>query len=122
MSKLEELYTQVCEKLEKETEGIAARQVIAEHLKERCRADVGACMAVLSDAKTLKGAYKAIEDEARARYQKDRSQNGICITYAEGCAIIEKYYGIVPGAYATIVKQDTQAETKSKVVSLFDMF
>lgn len=124
MSKIEELYTQVCEKLEKETEDIAAHQVIAEHLKERCRADVGACMAVLSDAKTIKGAYKAIENEANARYQKDRTKKGICITCAEGCEIVDKYYGMnySPGGKPVVSERNAVEQTTGKVVSLFDVF
>ena len=124
MSKIEELYDQVCEKLDKEAEGVTSYQVIAQHLKERCRGDVGACMAMLEEKKTLAGAYEAIRKEAESRYQKDRTQKGVCITFDEGCEIVDRYYGLNyrPGGKPVVSEKKPDEQTAGKVVSLFDMF
>ena len=67
MSKIEEMYAQMCEKLRKEVGSSQALALIAEHLKNVCRDNVAACMAVLDSTKTLQGAYQAIESEAYKR-------------------------------------------------------
>ncbi len=123
MSKMEEMYVQICEKLRKEVGSSQALALIAEHLKSRCRGDITACMEVLDPTHTLQNAYKAIEDEAYRRYQKDRKQKGICITRQEGYDIVDKYYGIVPTTNSeTNEERASAAPTAGKVVSLFDMF
>ena len=123
MSKMEEMYAQICEKLRREAEGSQALTLIAEHLKSRCRGDITACMEVLDPTHTLQDAYKAVEDEAYSRYQKDRKQKGVCITLQEGYDIVDKYYGITPvAATEPITEQASTAPHTGKVVSLFDMY
>ena len=124
MSKVEELYMQVCEKLDKETVGRTPYRAIAEHLKVRTKGDVSACMAVLGEKKTLAGAYEAIRKEAESRYQKDRTQRGVCITFDEACEIVDKYYGLDyrPGGKPVVSERNTVEQTTGKVVSLFDVF
>ena len=122
MSKIEKMYAQVCEKLREEVGSSQALALIAEHLKNVCRDNVAACMAVLDSTKTLQGAYQAIESEAYKRYQKDRKQKGVCITRKEGYDIADQYYGIASAAaIEPIVEQVTTAPSTGKVVSLFDM-
>ena len=41
MSKLQELYERVCEKLDKETNGVPSYAVIAGYLRDRAQQDVG---------------------------------------------------------------------------------
>ena len=123
MSKIEEMYAQVCEKLRKEVGSSQALALIAEHLKNVCRDNVAACMAVLDSTKTLKGAFQAIESEAYKRYLKTRKQKGVFITHVEGYDIADQYYGIASSAATEpIEEQVTTAPFDGKVVSLFDMF
>lgn len=118
MSKLDELYERACQKIDKEAEQNAAFGAIAAHVKERIRGNIDACSAVLEIGKTIAGAYGAIKEEARKRWEKDRKQEGICITQAEAMPIIDNYYGIV----TTTDDKTDETGAKSNVVSLFDMW
>lgn len=118
MSKIDELYERASEKLEKEAAPNNHYRLLAAHLKNCAKDDVGVCMAILDTGKTLEGAYKAIEKEAEDRYRKNTKQKSVCISSEEAFAIVDNYYGIAvaPKDVPTRAEQPT-----GKVVSLFDM-
>ena len=77
------------QKMEREAEEMKMRREIVyimEHLRERIHKNPALAEKVLDENKTLKGAYKALEDEARRT-------KSTCISDEDGFAIIEKYYG-----------------------------
>lgn len=118
LGKMDELYERACQKLESEADKHAALGEIAAHVKAKIRGDIDACSAVLSDDKTVSGAYDAIKAEARKRWDKDRKQEGVCITKQEAEPIINAYYGISDQPR----REPTEEKPKSNVVSLFDMW
>ena len=117
MSKIDELYERASKKLKDEAGHNDHYKLLAAHLRNCAKDDVGVCMAVLNTGKTLEGAYKEIEKEAGARHRKNTKQKGVCISSEEAFAIMDKYYGI-----ATVKETSIQTEQPtSNVVSLFDM-
>lgn len=64
-------------------------RVIEEHLTGVCKTKAVA-EKILVEGKTLDGAYRRIEDEAR----KQRKSNCVCIDPWTGFALVEEYYGI----------------------------
>lgn len=117
MSKMGELYTEVCDKLDKESGKDLRLTQMAGLLRVRAQENISVCGAILAEDKTLAGAFKAIEDAARKRYEKDRGQVCVCVTTDEAEEIIAAYYGFSLGQAPAPVK----AEPRRKVVSLFDM-
>ena len=99
------------QKMEKEAEAMKMRRdivYIMEHLREKIHKNPALAEKILDEEKTLKGAYSALETEARRMKTP-------CISDEEGFEIIEKYYGF-----------DTVAETPAAsgaggVVDLFDL-
>ena len=118
MSKMDELYERACRKLDTEAAQNAALCAIATHLKEQARGNIANCMAVLDAGKTLAGAYDAIKNEAHKRWEKDRKQEGVCITQDEAAPIIDAYYGIKHMQEAAAADE----KPRDNVVSLFDMW
>ena len=118
MSKLEELYTRACEKLDREAGGDGGLQVIAAYMRERAVQDVSVCMAILEESKTLAGAYDAIKKAAEAKYNKNRKERMVCVTPQEAYAIVDTYYAVKAEA-APAPEKPPAAE--NKVISLFDM-
>lgn len=117
MSKMGELYTEVCDKLDQESGKDLKLTQMAGLLRARAQESIDVCGAILAEDKTLAGAFKAIEDAARKRYEKDRGQVCVCVTTDEAEEIIAAYYGFALGQAPTPVK----TEPRRKVVSLFDM-
>ena len=117
MSKMGELYTEVCEKLDKESGKDLKLTQMAGLLRARAQESIDVCAAILAADKTLAGAFKAIEDAARKRYEKDSKQFCIFVTSDDAEEIIAAYYGFTLGAAPTPVK----TEPRRKVVTLFDM-
>lgn len=119
MSKLQELYERVCEKLDKETNGVPGCAVIASYLRDRAQQDVGICMAVLDESKTLKGAYEQIGKAAEEKYNKEaKKERMVCITPEEAYKIVDAYYAMASKSDAPAAEKKP---TEKKVVSLFDM-
>ena len=98
-------------KMEKEAEDMKMRRdivYIMEHLREKIHKNPVLAEKVLDESKTLKGAYKALEDEARRT-------KSTCISDEDGFAIIEKYYGF------DTVAEAPAASGAGGVVDLFDL-
>ena len=77
------------QKMEKEAEAMKMRRdivYIMEHLREKIHKNPALAEKILDEEKTLKGAYSALETEARRMKTP-------CISDEEGVEIIEKYYG-----------------------------
>lgn len=90
-----------------------AIRVIEEHLTSICTTEAIA-RKLLAEDKTLDGAYRSIEDEAR---KQPRSNGGVCIDPYTGFAIVETYYGITEDD-----KSDKPLASKErKVVDIMDL-
>lgn len=119
MSKIQELYDRVCEKLDKETNGTPSLAVIAGYLRERAQQDVGICMAVLDESKTLSGAYERIGKAAEEKYNKSqKKERMVCITPEEAYKIVDAYYAMASKSEPPAVEKKP---SERKVVSLFDI-
>ena len=74
----------------KKNEANGAIQVIGNHLIGLITGNQEAEACVLAEDKTLKGAFEAMKEAARAK-----TVNGAaCLTDEEGFAIVRKYFGI----------------------------
>ena len=118
MSKMDELYERACQRLDAEATQTAVLREIATYMKARVRDSIDGCVSVLDANKTLNGAYDAIKEEARKRWEKDRKREGICITQDEAMLIVDAYYGIKHEQTAIVAGE----KSRDKVVSLFDMW
>ena len=99
------------QKMEKEADAMKMRRdivYIMEHLREKIHRNPALAEKVLDENKTLKGAYNAMETEARRMKTP-------CISDEEGFEIIEKYYGFDSAAEAPA------ASASGGVVDLFDL-
>ena len=119
MSKMGELYTEVCEKLDRESGKDLKLTQMAGLLRAKAQESIDVCAAILAVDKTLAGAFKAIEDAARKRYEKDRGQVCVCVTTDEAMEIVAGYYGF--SATKGAPQTDKPTAPRHKVVSLFDM-
>ena len=93
--------------------------VIANYLRDRAQQDVGICMAILDESKTLSGAYEKIGKAAEEKYNKRKKKERlVCITPEEAYKIVDSYYAMASKSDAAAVEQKP---VEKKVVSLFDM-
>lgn len=115
MSKVDELVLRVTEKLERECTEAPEMEEVVPYLLERAGENGENGLAMLDESKTLAGAYAAIEEASRKKWEQNRQQKGQCIGTKEACRILDTYYGLKAPQSATPARQT------GKVVSLFDM-
>lgn len=70
---------------------------VGEMVTQMLQAAPGIAPAIIDKSRTLKGAYKAIEDAAR---KKKKGSGPVCIGPAEAAKIIREYYGITDAIMA----------------------
>lgn len=92
MTKIEQAIEKIENEMAKENDGFT--QVVGEYLLGAIGEDETIAEKILVEGKTIKGSFKAMENEAK----KKKVGNSAVLTDEEGFSIVLKYYEITPGA------------------------